>query len=304
MYNRWHCILAWSLAGVLAACAAPTTAAPPGRTEPAPSLPPPRVATATLIPTPSATPEPLAARVNGQGIPLARYQAEVARCQQARAQAQVSAEACPTEALDLLIDQALIEHAALASGLTVSAAALAQAEADLGPDLLTWWADQGYTPDTGRAALARELLRAAWIDQWTRAQVGETAAQIRLRVLVLANEADAQAALARLAAGADFAALAREVSLDAGSRLAGGDLGWLVRGTLTQPALEEAAWNLTSGQTSLPLPSDIGWVVINVMERDSARALTPAQRDTLRQRALAAWLSAQRAQATLERLSP
>lgn len=296
-YNRRY--LALGLGLVLAACAAPqptlTPAAPPANT-----LPPPALATATLTPAPSPTPEPLAARVNGQTISLAVYQAELARCEQGRTQAQADPATCPAAVLDLLINQALLTQAAQTAGLTVSTADLEQALAALGDTLPAWWATAGYTPETGRAALADELLRTRWLDQWTRAQVGEAAEQIRARALTLPDEAEARTTLARLAGGADFAALAREVSLDSGSRLSGGDLGWLVRGALTQPAVEASLWKLAPGQTSEPIATEAGWVVVQVLERDPARLLTPAQRDVLRQRALAQWLAQARAQATLE----
>lgn len=284
---------------MMTACTTPATVSGPAGT-PAPTLPPPALATASLTPPPSPTPEPLAARVNGQPIPLAVYQAEVTRCEQGQAQAQADPATCPGAALDLLIEHALMAQAAQAAGVFITPAEVAQAEAALGPALPQWWADNGYTPETGRAALAQELLRTAWIDQWTRAQVGDTAEQIRARALVLPTEAEAQQALTRLAAGADFAALARERSLDAGSRLAGGDLGWLVRGALSQPAVEQAAWNLAPGQISAPLLTDLGWVVVQTLERDPARPLTPDQRTALRQAVLAQWLAEQRAQAVIE----
>ncbi|HET9553485.1 MAG TPA: peptidylprolyl isomerase [Anaeromyxobacteraceae bacterium] len=60
--------------------------------------------------------------------------------------------------------------------------------------------------------------------------------------------ADGAKVLQRLAAGEDFAALAKEVSKGPGAE-DGGDLGWLRRGTI-QKALEDVAFGLADGQVS------------------------------------------------------
>ncbi|MBE5314113.1 MAG: SurA N-terminal domain-containing protein [Xanthomonadales bacterium] len=76
----------------------------------------------------------------------------------------------------------------------------------------------------------------------------------------------AEAALARARAeGADFAALATELSEDPGSRGSGGDLGWLERG-FTDPAFEEALFALSAGTLSEPVKSAEGWHVIQLRE--------------------------------------
>ncbi|MGQ0799549.1 MAG: SurA N-terminal domain-containing protein [Pseudomarimonas sp.] len=64
---------------------------------------------------------------------------------------------------------------------------------------------------------------------------------------------------------ADFAALAREHSEDAGSKTAGGDLGWLERG-LTDPAFETALFGLAVNSISDPIKSAEGWHVIQLRE--------------------------------------
>jgi peptidyl-prolyl cis-trans isomerase D len=81
------------------------------------------------------------------------------------------------------------------------------------------------------------------------------AAEARARKLV----ADARAP------GADFAALARANSDDAGSKSVGGDLGRVAKGSLPGP-LDEAAFAMQAGEVRGPVKSDFGWHVLKVTE--------------------------------------
>ncbi len=75
-------------------------------------------------------------------------------------------------------------------------------------------------------------------------------------------EAAAQAALSRVKAGEDFAAVATEVSEDPGSAANGGDLGWFARGMMV-PEFEEAAFALEPGQiTDALVQTDYGFHII------------------------------------------
>lgn len=66
--------------------------------------------------------------------------------------------------------------------------------------------------------------------------------QVTARHILVGTEAEAVAALARLEAGEDFAALAQELSLDTGSAEAGGSLGSAPRGSFV-PEFEAAIWD-------------------------------------------------------------
>ena len=78
------------------------------------------------------------------------------------------------------------------------------------------------------------------------------------------QEAEKLAAQAR-APGADFAALARSGSDDAGSSEAGGDLGWIAKGMMPEP-FEAALFALKPGEVSAPVKSEFGWHVIKLRE--------------------------------------
>lgn len=68
------------------------------------------------------------------------------------------------------------------------------------------------------------------------------------------------------AAGADFAALARANSDDAGSKAGGGDLGWIQKnGAMVKP-FEDAVFAMQAGEVRGPVKSDFGYHVIQVRQ--------------------------------------
>jgi peptidyl-prolyl cis-trans isomerase SurA len=79
----------------------------------------------------------------------------------------------------------------------------------------------------------------------------------------LAHIAEAQTALA---AGEDFAAVAREYSEDPGSASHGGELGCFSAGTMVSE-FEEAAFTLKPGETSEPVLSPYGYHLIKLEEK-------------------------------------
>lgn len=68
------------------------------------------------------------------------------------------------------------------------------------------------------------------------------------------------------APGADFAALARANSEDAGSKVSGGDLGWIEKnGAMVKP-FEDAVFAMQAGEVRGPVKSDFGYHVIQLRE--------------------------------------
>ncbi len=78
---------------------------------------------------------------------------------------------------------------------------------------------------------------------------------------------------AKLKAGGDFAALAKEHSKDPGSKDNGGSLGFFGKGQMV-PQFEEAAFKLEKGAVSAPVQSQFGWHIIKLDDK-RVRAAPP-----------------------------
>jgi peptidyl-prolyl cis-trans isomerase C len=253
--------------------------------------------TPTEVPTATATTEPMAVSVNGDGIPMAEFQAELARYQSAHPEA--TPETATQAVLDYFIDELLLARGAASQGYTVDDAAL-QARIDAlvaqvggAETLAAWQAQNGYDEASFRRALRRQIA-AAWMRDQIIAAVPGTAEQVHVRQILLYNESDALEAMVQLRAGTDFNSLA--AYYDA---LTQGELGWFPRGYLPEPAFEEAAFALQPGQYSDIIHTEAGYHIIMVIERDPAHPLSPDALLTLQYRALEDWLSQQRQQGTI-----
>lgn len=77
--------------------------------------------------------------------------------------------------------------------------------------------------------------------------------------------------LKRVRAGEDFAKLAEENSADPGSKVKGGDLGWVQKGKTVKP-FEDAAFALKPGEVSEVVESPFGYHIIKVDERRTANS--------------------------------
>lgn len=265
-------------------------AAPAGDTQIPPASPTPF--------QPSPTPQPLAARVNGDPITVAEYQAELARFAAA-----AGAEPAPEQrqqVLQDLIDQTLLAQGAAEQGFVVDdellQARLDALAAGLGGQqaLLDWMAANGYIETTFRADLARQVA-AAWMRDQIIAAVPPAAEQIHARQILLYTSDQANEALARLQAGATFDALAAEYD-----PVTEGDLGWFPRGFLLDPALEEAAFSLADGTYSQVIQTVAGYHIIQVIERDPARHLEADALRAVQIRALQDWLENRRSASEIE----
>ena len=94
---------------------------------------------------------------------------------------------------------------------------------------------------------------------------GTVEEEVRARHILLDNREAADAVVADLANGADFAALAKEHSKGP-SGPSGGDLGYFSKQSMV-PAFSDAAFKLAAGETSPPVQTQFGWHVIRVEDR-------------------------------------
>jgi len=99
--------------------------------------------------------------------------------------------------------------------------------------------------------------------------------QIRCRHILVKTKEQAEDLLIALKAGADFSIMAKAKSEDPATREKGGDIGFFTRGMLL-PEFEEAAFKLKVGEISEPVQTKLGFHIIKLEEKKSAR---PAKLD-------------------------
>lgn len=111
--------------------------------------------------------------------------------------------------------------------------------------------------------------------------------QIKARHILVKDMATAQKVETALKSGANFADVAKQYSIDPGSRDKGGDLGFFRRGQMV-PAFDQVAFNLKVNQISAPVKSPFGYHIIQVEAiqpavKASLASATPRITDMLRQ---------------------
>jgi peptidyl-prolyl cis-trans isomerase C len=279
----------------LAGCGqiAPTILQPPAPTE------------TPMAPTP--TPQPLAASVNGEGILLEDFDLEVIRFEYSKTDSGIDLAtlgAYQGELLDSMIDVVLLQQGARANGFIIedtdidSRLTLMAENAGGGEAFELWMELYGYTPETLRTALAKEI-EAAWMVTFIADQIPENMDQVHARHILVASESEAQELLAQIQSGADFSLLALQYSIDASTRPSGGDLGWFPRGFLIWPEVESAAFALQPGEMSVVVESELGYHIIESLGRED-RLLTFAVRQALRESAVEDWITSEGASADIQ----
>lgn len=284
----------------------------PERTAVTPSDP---QATATPVP-PTATPEPaLAARVNGELIYAADYEAELERYEASlRArdidpngeEGQEKLAQAREQILDVMIEQVLMEQAAQEAGVEVTEAEVDQYMQDMAAEAggeeafrakLEAW---GETYEGAKQEVRAQLLGMAMTERVV-SDVPQSAEQVHARHILVDTAEEARSLHAQLEAGADFVPLARAHSQDTSTRDNGGDLGYFPRGILVSSEVEEAAFSLQPGRFSDVVSSTLGYHIVQVVERDPDRSISPENVQLLREKAVQEWIRSLWAQAEVER---
>jgi peptidyl-prolyl cis-trans isomerase C len=243
----------------------------------------------------------MALTVNGEGITVVEFNAEVQRY--LTAQTNLGRMVSPQEASQTVMDdltvQLLLAQAARAEGFTLDDAGVQARIESLaaqvgGAEALSkWQAEHGYSEPAFRSALRRGA-ESAWMRDKILAEVPSTAEQVHVQQILLYNQDDAQRFLMQLNGGADFDELAFEA--DPFTR---GDLGWVPRGYLLEPKIEEAAFNLTVGQYSEVIATGVGFHIVRILARDPQRPLSPDAHLALQELALKQWIETQRQQSDI-----
>jgi peptidyl-prolyl cis-trans isomerase C len=181
----------------------------------------------------------------------------------------LAAQGFVEDAADQLALALLAEEEGLDEALEVRAAlALARREV----------LSEAYLELAIRKAVSEEALRAAYQEE---IEVLAEQRLISLRHILVAKRQEAEEIAARLADGADFAALARRQSLDAGTAENGGSFG-MVPAAALPPALARVGVRLPVGTPSGPVRTESGWHLVRVdARRDLAIPPFESRREAL-----------------------
>jgi peptidyl-prolyl cis-trans isomerase C len=99
------------------------------------------------------------------------------------------------------------------------------------------------------------------------------------RHILVKTEAEAKDIISQLNKGGDFAKIAKEKSLDPGSKEKGGDLGWFSPAGMVKP-FSDAVTNLKPNTiASTPVQTQFGWHVIKLID---SRAVQPPSYDKVK----------------------
>ena len=93
--------------------------------------------------------------------------------------------------------------------------------------------------------------------------------QVKARHILVATEKEAQEIKDKLAKGEDFAALAKEYSIDDSTKNSGGQLGFFNRGDMVSE-FEKTAFTLPVGEISAPVKTEYGYHLIKVEDKKEA----------------------------------
>lgn len=206
-----------------------------------------------------------------------------------------------SQMLDEMIAEELIIQAARAASLGVEPKEINAAVAEIkqsnnldDAQLTAALAQQGYTMETYRKDVERQILRMRAVNMLVRPRVTVTDEDVRARYdamqrrsaavskvhlqhvliglpenpsgpeLAAAKERASQV-IARAKAGTPFADLAREYSDDVGTRESGGDLGWIERGSIATE-WETIVFAMDKGEVRGPISGPRGLHVFHVSD--------------------------------------
>lgn len=221
--------------------------------------------------------------------------------------AKLEAQPVAGQVLRQMVEQALVLQYGKDHNITVTDAEIDSKIADIKQRLSDTQLDmalkqQGMTQQDLRDILRQQLIIKKAVDasiHVTDKQLSDylaqnhavldQPAQVQARHILVSSLPTAQMIEAKLKAGGDFAALAKQYSTDPGTKDKGGELGFFTRGAMVKE-FSDVAFSMKPGQTSQPVHSPYGWHIIEVEATKPAMVATVANS---RQKILDNMLSAQ-----------
>ncbi|SHJ01002.1 peptidylprolyl isomerase [Wenxinia saemankumensis] len=213
---------------------------------------------------PTADPATVIATVNGTDITLG--QMIIARAQLPQQYQQFPPDVLFEGVLDQIIQQQLLSETVEGVPARVDYALENQRRALLAGEAVTDIVDTAVTDEAIQQRYEEEFGAAEPVTEWNASHI------------LVETEEEIQDVIARLEGGEDFAEVAQEVSIDPGSGMNGGNLGWFGPGMMVAP-FEEAVSGLEVGEVSEPVQTQFGYhvVLLNETREQEPPPLTEVQ---------------------------
>lgn len=170
--------------------------------------------------------------------------------------------------VEAYVEQRLLARAALDNGLQRNPSVARKVNAARDRVLASAYMDaqlqEKVTPDAVERLYSRQ------------SDVTRLGDEVRARHIVVETGEEASEIVAALEGGADFAALARERSIDRATAPLGGEVGWFTRSQMT-PVFSRAAFNAKPGEIAPPFQTEFGWHILEVLDRRSTESVPFSQ---------------------------
>jgi parvulin-like peptidyl-prolyl isomerase len=221
-----------------------------------------------------------------------------------------SASAEPSNAIpalsDLLIQEALILRFAAEEGLSASEEDVNEEIANtLGIEVNSIDFENrlqeelfrtGLTEDEYREMMQARILRRLLLEKIT-AELPKTEEAVLYRQILVRDQLEADDIVDEVEAGADFAEIARERSLDTTTKDQGGEVGWVFRGQLDK-GLEDTIFALEPGEVTI-FPTQSAVFVLQVAEKDPARSIEEDDKRSLAEARFREWVTERQARLSI-----
>ena len=212
-----------------------------------------------------------------------------------------------SQTLEEMVDELLLRQAAAAKKIKASDEEVdrrfARLQAQFGSKelLISQLEQAGTTVAKVKEDLADEIVRERLVVETKGIKIGDDELKkafdankdklgkpeaVHLRHILAKNEAEAAEFVAKIKGGADFQTLAREKSLAASGKAAGGDYGFVSRGMLP-PEIDEVAFALKAGEIKIVSGPRGQHILQAVEKRASSPAVFSEVKDDLREMLLA-----------------
>ncbi|WP_425408053.1 peptidylprolyl isomerase [Hyphococcus sp.] len=203
--------------------------------------------------------DPILARIEGRYVHLSEIEASARAGGFLRPDEVLTPQtAFERNLVESYVEQRLLARAALEDGLQRNPSVARRVNAARDRVLASSYMDVRLRSEVTPEAVERLYNR--------QSDVTRLGDEVRARHIVVETGEDAQEIMTLLEGGGDFAALARERSVDRATAPLGGEVGWFTRAMMT-PVFARAAFDTEPGEIAAPFQTEFGWHVLEVLDR-------------------------------------